>query len=525
MAAAAALQMAAKKRSKAREEAARNKLGGDADNFPAAFGVDSAIAARTVGMELEAWRALQLSRRGAAAMVLAEQKLNERVMDMSVGCCSESCKCHSFFTHSQRVVTDHSLFGTFITGVIFVAAAQVGIQTYDIQSESLILTLLAMDEVIMGIFMCEVVMKTLAAGKRPWEYLFTALSVRPFIKVDWWNTFDFLIVAAALMPVSGNSFVAVLRLLRLLRVLKLVKALPRLRIVVMAVLNSIPAVFYNSVLLFLLMYLFGVFGVIFFGVNDPIHYGTIHAAIFTLYRSATCEDWTDVMYINRDGCDKYGYGSADMAKLCVEPTAYPFLSYAFHILFIMIASWMLLSLLIGVISEAMSTAQDDVADGGTFDGEAELNPDADPEVDYDLTRLRLRTLAAALAEEGSKTEVLVDQEDGVVVEEWTHSDGTAWNVCRLNLKVYSEGGEHVGRWGQDRFAKQPIPPAEDWENGDDAPLIVAVEEWVKASGGATWNVCRETLKVYDDVGVNVGTWGQGEFAGESVPAMDWSLYE
>jgi hypothetical protein len=52
-----------------------------------------------------------------------------------------------------------------------------------------------------------------------------------------------------------------------------------------------------------------------------------------------------------------------------------------------------------------------------------------------------------------------------------------------------------------------------------------VEEWVKASGGATWNVCRETLKVYDDVGVNVGTWGQGEFAGESVPAMDWSLYE
>merc|ERR1719424_1074706 len=77
-------------------------------------------------MELEAWRALQLSRRGAAAMVLAEQKLNERVMDMSVGCCSESCKCHSFFTHSQRVVTDHSLFGTFITGVIFVAAAQVG---------------------------------------------------------------------------------------------------------------------------------------------------------------------------------------------------------------------------------------------------------------------------------------------------------------------------------------------------------------------------------------------------------------
>jgi len=462
MAAAGAIAAAAARRKKKREEENSLLLTGDAENWPAAFGLGSEVAARAMGMGIEEWRAIQVARHEACEAVKREREVQSRLMDLDIGCCAKKCKCHSFCAQTQKVVTDTETFQTFITLVIFVAAIQVGIQTYSITSVAVINILLALDEVIMGVFMCEVVMKTLAMGKKPWEYLFTMIAHRPFIKLDLWNIFDFTIVAAALMPISGNSFVAVLRLLRLLRVLKLVKALPKLRIVVMAVMNSVPAVFYNCVLLFLLMYLYGVFGVIFFGANDPIHYGTLHAAMFTLYRCATCEDWTDVMYINEEGCDKYGYSSGDMAKICVEPTAYPFMSYAYHISFIMVASWMILSLLIGVISDAMSTAQDDVS-GDDDGGMAEMNPSGSKVIVYDIALQRLKTLALSLAEECVATETRIEQEDGVVVEEWERRDGTTCNVCRKNRKVYDEGGILVGRWGEGEFAGEAIPDAGWWE--------------------------------------------------------------
>lgn len=38
-----------------------------------------------------------------------------------------------------------------------------------------------------------------------------------------------------------------------------------------------------------------------FGANDPIHMGTLHIAFLTLFRCATLEDWTDVMYIGMQG--------------------------------------------------------------------------------------------------------------------------------------------------------------------------------------------------------------------------------
>ena len=46
---------------------------------------------------------------------------------------------------------------------------------------------------------------------------------------------------------------------------------------------------------------YAVLGVSVFGKNDPIHMGTLHIAFLTLFRCATLEDWTDVMYIAMQG--------------------------------------------------------------------------------------------------------------------------------------------------------------------------------------------------------------------------------
>ena len=117
---------------------------------------------------------------------------------------------------------------------------------------------------------------------------------------DNWNKFDFFIVVAAFTP-GISSQATMLRLLRLLRVLKLVKALPQLQIIVTSLLSSFSSLGYIAMLMTMLFYLFAILAVMLFGKNDPHHFGTLHIAFLTLFRCATLEDWTDVMYINMLG--------------------------------------------------------------------------------------------------------------------------------------------------------------------------------------------------------------------------------
>ena len=54
-----------------------------------------------------------------------------------------------------------------------------------------------------------------------------------------------------------------------------------------------------------------------FGTNDPMLMGTLHIAFLTLFRCATLEDWTDVMYINMLGTRTYPC-RMDVARTCAD---------------------------------------------------------------------------------------------------------------------------------------------------------------------------------------------------------------
>ena len=132
-----------------------------------------------------------------------------------------------------------------------------------------------MDQVILWIFVVEIVIKMGAEGKQPWRYF-----------ADPWNVFDFIIVAVCFLPINAE-YAAVLRLLRLLRVLKLVRALPRLQILVGALLKSIPSMGYVSLLLLMLFYVYACAAVILFGENDPVHFRNLPLAMLSLFRVVT----------------------------------------------------------------------------------------------------------------------------------------------------------------------------------------------------------------------------------------------
>ena len=245
----------------------------------------------------------------------------------------------AFFT---RIHTS-SWFQNAIVGVILLAAVVIGLDTYPSISSQYGSLLGFLDKLILGIFVVEIVIKILAQGKRPWRFF-----------LDGWNVFDFLIVAAAYMPVDAQ-FVTVLRLARVLRVLKLVRALPKLQILVSALLKSIPSMGYVSLLLLLLFYLFAVTGTFLFSENDPVHFRNLQLSMLSLFRVVTLEDWTDVMYIQMYGCDGYGYGG--MEHLCTAPKAYPMVGAAFFVVFVLIGTMIVLNLFVGVIMTGMDEAQ------------------------------------------------------------------------------------------------------------------------------------------------------------------------
>jgi voltage-gated sodium channel len=245
-----------------------------------------------------------------------------------------------------KTVADSPWFQNFVTAVILAAGVVVGFETYSEFAEKHHGILGLLNNIVLWIFVAEIVVKMGQHGiTRFYRYFF-----------DPWNVFDFLIVAVCFMPIDAQ-YVTVLRLARLLRVLKLVRALPRLQILVGALLKSIPSMVYVSVLLGLLFYLYGVAGTFLFSENDPVHFRNLQMSMLSLFRACTLEDWTDLMYINMYGSANYGYDAAMLAELQPVSRAMPVFGAAYFVSFVMMGTMIILNLFIGVIMNGMEEAQ------------------------------------------------------------------------------------------------------------------------------------------------------------------------
>lgn len=241
-------------------------------------------------------------------------------------------------TDLARRIADAPAFQNFITGVIVLAGILVGIETFPGAVAAYGALLHTLDRVVRVIFVAEIAVKLAAEGKRPWNYF-----------RDVYNVFDFTIVAISLLPLGGQ-YVTVLRLLRLLRVLRLVHALPRLQILVNALLKSIPSMGYVGAFLALLFYVYGVAGVFLFGQNDPLHFGRLDSAMLTLFTVVTLEGWAELMYTQLHGCDPTA------GALCTSPKAQPLIAPLYFMTFILFGTMIVLNLFIGVIMNSMQEA-------------------------------------------------------------------------------------------------------------------------------------------------------------------------
>lgn len=244
-----------------------------------------------------------------------------------------------------RQLADSAGFQNAITIVIVLAGILVGVETYQDFAARHHHVIYVLDQLIIWIFVAEVIVKMVAEGKHFYRYF-----------NDPWNVFDFIIVGACFMPVDAQ-YVMVLRLARLLRVLKLVRALPKLQVLVGALLKSIPSMAYVSLLLMLLFYVYAVAATFMFSGNDPVHFATLPLSMLSLFRAVTLEDWTDLMYINRDGCAHYGYDG--MPELCTASEAFPIGAPILFVSIVLLGTMIILNLFIGVIMSGMDAAQEE----------------------------------------------------------------------------------------------------------------------------------------------------------------------
>ena len=79
-----------------------------------------------------------------------------------------------------------------------------------------------------------------------------------------WNVFDFLIVAISLIPIDESQHALLARLLRLFRVMRLIYFVPHLRVLVSALLIAVPRMSYVALMMFIIFYVYGAVGNLFF---------------------------------------------------------------------------------------------------------------------------------------------------------------------------------------------------------------------------------------------------------------------
>jgi len=185
---------------------------------------------------------------------------------------------------AERVVESRA-FRVGIIALIILNGIVIGAATSDSVVDHAGEWLRRLDDIILWIFVAEVILKLTAVWPHPSRYF-----------RDPWNDFDFAVVALSLIPASGQ-FATVARLLRLLRVMRLISAIPELRLIVSTLLRSLPSMGHVVLLMSIVFYIYGVAGYHIFHDHDPQHWGTLGLALLTLFRIVTLEDWTDVMYI------------------------------------------------------------------------------------------------------------------------------------------------------------------------------------------------------------------------------------
>jgi len=228
-----------------------------------------------------------------------------------------------------------------VIGVILFNAVLLGMETSRPLMAAIGPVILILDKICLGIFVVELTLKLYAYRGQFWR--------------SGWNIFDFIIIGIALVPATQGF--SVLRALRILRLLRVVSVSPSLRRVVEGFISALPGMGSVFLLMGMIFYIGAVMATKLFQNSFPQWFGDLGNSAYSLFQIMTLESW-----------------SMGIVRPVME--VYPF-AWAFFVPFIMVTTFAVVNLLVGLIVNSMQDAH-----------AAESNKATDEYRDEVLNRLR-----------------------------------------------------------------------------------------------------------------------------------------
>ncbi|XP_006766579.1 PREDICTED: sodium channel protein type 9 subunit alpha isoform X3 [Myotis davidii] len=212
------------------------------------------------------------------------------------------------------------------------------------------------------------------------ECVLKLVSLRHYYFTVGWNIFDFVIVIISIVGmfladliekyfVSPTLF-RVIRLARIGRILRLIKGAKGIRTLLFALMMSLPALFNIGLLLFLVMFIYAIFGMSSFayvkkeaGINDMFNFETFGNSMICLFQITTSAGWdgllAPILNSGPPDCDpKKVHPGSSVEGDCGSPSVGIF----YFVSYIIISFLVVVNMYIAVILENFSVATEESAE-------------------------------------------------------------------------------------------------------------------------------------------------------------------
>ena len=183
-----------------------------------------------------------------------------------------------------------------------------------------------------------------------------------------WNWFDFVVVVLSVVPDMGIFSLA--RIFRVLRVFRLVSGMRHMRVILSAIMRSLPGVIWAGMLLLLVYYVYGIIGTNFFGTAFPAWFGSLGKSVYSLFQVMTLESWS--MGIARPVMERFPH------------------AWVFFVSYILLSSFIVMNIVVGIVLNSI---------GDSFKAEGGDDKPAEGDLSLELAKLRrqLEVVENALA--------------------------------------------------------------------------------------------------------------------------------
>ncbi|XP_077686771.1 sodium channel protein type 2 subunit alpha-like isoform X17 [Eretmochelys imbricata] len=212
------------------------------------------------------------------------------------------------------------------------------------------------------------------------ECVLKLISLRYYYFTIGWNIFDFVVVILSIVgmflaKVIEKYFVSptlfrVIRLARIGRILRLIKGAKGIRTLLFALMMSLPALFNIGLLLFLVMFIYAIFGMSNFayvkrevGIDDMFNFETFGNSMICLFQITTSAGWdgllAPILNSGEPDCDPYkDHPGSSVKGDCGNPSVGIF----FFVSYIIISFLVVVNMYIAVILENFSVATEESAE-------------------------------------------------------------------------------------------------------------------------------------------------------------------